>query len=75
MIPGENTERRELAHRVSDGVEVALLWRPADDGVLVSVTDRASGAVLEVDVPPTEALDAFRHPYVYMAVRGSLAAR
>jgi hypothetical protein len=69
-----NSERRELAHRVSDGVEVALLWRRADDGIVVTVTDRCSGAALEVDVPPAEALDAFRHPYAYFAMRGALTA-
>jgi hypothetical protein len=77
MIEAKDTdsERRELAHRVSDGVEVALLWRRADDAVSVTITDRASGAAIEVDVRPDQALDAFRHPYAYVALRGALRTR
>ena len=37
---------RELDHRVSDGIDVRLLWRPQDDRVLVAVADAKDRAVL-----------------------------
>lgn len=57
---------RELDHRASDGIEVRLLWNADTRDVLVSVTER-DGLVFEFQVPPTEALDAFHHPYAYAA--------
>jgi hypothetical protein len=60
---------RELAHRTSNGVEVTLLWLPADDRLVVSVVDARLGEAFEIDVDAAEALDAFHHPYAYAAFR------
>jgi len=57
---------RELDHRASDGIEVRLLWNAETRDVLVSVVER-DGAGFEFQVPPTDALDAFHHPYAYAA--------
>lgn len=57
---------RELDHRVGDGIEVRLLWNADTKDVLVSVAER-DGFGFEFQVPPTEALDAFHHPYAYAA--------
>jgi hypothetical protein len=62
--------RRELAHRVSDGVEVTLYWAKSDGSVVVSVVDHNSERVFEVTVPSDRALDAFHHPYAYAAYQG-----
>ena len=65
------TERRELAHRTSDGIEVTLFWSKSTNRVTLAVLDVHSGDILEVDVAGHAALDAFYHPYVYAADRMS----
>ena len=61
---------RELDHRVSDGIEVRLLWRRHDDRLLVAVSDARTGDAFSVEVRDTErALDVFHHPYAYAATR------
>ena len=61
------TERRELAHRTSDGIEVTLLWSKASDRITIAVVDTRSDAALEFGVDGSDALDAFNHPYAYAA--------
>ena len=61
------TERRELAHRTSDGIEVTLLWSKATNRVTIAVLDSHSEESLEFDVDGSAALDAFTHPYAYAA--------
>jgi hypothetical protein len=61
------TERRELAHRTSDGIEVTLLWSKATDRVTVAVFDSHTDEGLEFDVDGSAAHDAFMHPYAYAA--------
>lgn len=58
---------RELDQRAGDGIEVRLLWNADTKDVLVSVTER-DGLAFEFQVHPTEALDAFHHPYAYAAL-------
>lgn len=65
------TERRELAHRTSDGIEVTLFWSKSANKITLEVLDSRSGEKLEVDVDSHAALDAFNHPYVYAAKRVS----
>ena len=61
---------RELDHRTNDGLEVRLLWDPGEDRVTVSVNDRKTGDVFEVEVGPGEsALDVFHHPFAYAPIR------
>jgi hypothetical protein len=61
--------RRELAHRVAEGLEVQLLWRASDDTLAVVVQPPRAGASFELRVEPDHALNAFRHPYLYAALR------
>jgi hypothetical protein len=64
------TTPRELAHRVTDGIEVSLRWDPAADRVSVQVLDAKTDEAFEIDVRPDErALDVFHHPYAYAALR------
>jgi hypothetical protein len=61
------TERRELAHRTSDGIEVTLFWSKPSDQITIAVVDTRSDDALEFDVDASDALDAFNHPYAYAA--------
>ena len=58
---------RELAQRLSGTLEVLLLWHPEGDWVELSLRDLAVGADYRVEVAPGSALDAFYHPYAYVA--------
>ena len=59
--------RRELAHRVSNGVSVSLFWDSVGDRLNLEVYDETTDEYFELDVPRDRALDAFRHPYAYRA--------
>jgi len=61
---------RELDHRESNGVEVALLWSPRTDRLAVVVSDSAAGESFELPVESSDALEVFHHPYAYAALRG-----
>lgn len=65
------TERRELAHRTSDGIEVSLFWTKATNRVTIAVLDSRSDETLEFCVNGRDALDAFNHPYAYATTRRS----
>ena len=56
---------RELAHRSSDGLDVSLLWHPADDTPYLSVLDHRTHTAMQFSVARDAALDAFNHPFAY----------
>jgi hypothetical protein len=58
-------QRRELAHRTSDGIEVTMFWSKPSDRVTIAVLDTRSDEALEFEVDGSAALDAFNHPYAY----------
>jgi hypothetical protein len=60
---------RELARRQSGTDEIALLWHPEEDRVEVSVRDVTTGATLHIEIASGKAMDAFTHPYAYVASR------
>jgi hypothetical protein len=60
--------RRELAHRVSGGLEITLYWSAADDRTSIEVFQRDSGEVVAFAVPPERALDAFYHPFAHLSL-------
>ena len=62
-----NAHPKELAYRDTDGIEVTLYWNPAMNDVTVCVCDRRRGAYFVVSPDPADALDAFNHPYSYVA--------
>jgi hypothetical protein len=69
------TLTRELDHRVSDGIDVRMLWRRHDDRVLVAVADRRTGEAFSIEVADGErAAAVFRHPFAYAASRPARAA-
>jgi hypothetical protein len=58
---------RELAQRLSGADEVLLLWHPECDRVELSVRNLATGAGCEIEIAPADAIDAFYHPFAYVA--------
>jgi hypothetical protein len=63
------SERRELAHRTNDGIEVTLFWSKPSDRVTIAFVDTRSDEALEFEVDGSAALDAFNHPYAYAVAR------
>jgi len=61
------TDRRELAYRTIDGIDVTLFWTKRSDQITIAVVDTRSDEALEFDVDGSAALDAFNHPYAYAA--------
>ena len=59
-------QRRELACRVSDDLEVTLYWDSGDDSTTVEVSQHMSGKTLAFAVPGEWALDAFYHPFAHV---------
>ena len=59
------SERRELAHRSSAGVDVTLHWHSVLDELTVSVRDQRHGDHFEIRPPRYLALDVYYHPYAY----------
>ena len=61
----------ELHSRISDGIQVRLLWSREHDRVVVAIDDAKTGDAFTVDVRKDESpLDVFHHPYAYAALRG-----
>jgi hypothetical protein len=71
MTTIELPERRELAHRTNDGIDVTLFWSKASNRVTISVFHARSTTALEFEVDGADALDAFNHPYAYAATGGT----
>jgi hypothetical protein len=62
---------RELHSRVTDGIQVRMLWNEHDGRVTVTVVDDKIGDAFVVDVLGGErAMDVFHHPYAYAAWHG-----
>jgi hypothetical protein len=55
----------ELASRQNDGLEIGLYWSQATDQVRVAVVDTRLGESFDLNVPGSEALTAFQHPFAY----------
>ena len=62
----------ELDRRGGGGIEVVLSWTPRTNQVSVAVVDARTGQDFRFEVPPSEALEAFRHPFAYDCRRGDL---
>jgi hypothetical protein len=70
MTTHTTAELRELDHRVSDGIEVQLLWRPSDDRTLVAVSDAKTGEAFTIEVGTGQRpVDVFHHPFAYAGNR------
>ena len=67
MSTGMTHQIEELAHRDADGIEVSLLWSPADDSLTVVCSDGRTGDWFALAAESANALDVFYHPYAYAA--------
>jgi len=56
----------ELAHRTSNGLDVALLWSRSTGRLTVAVADDRTGESFTVDAPRDRALDVYNHPFAYV---------
>jgi hypothetical protein len=61
------TEFHELMRRRNGGLEVALRWHPETDSVSIEVVDEQTGETHEAEVPQDQALEAYEHPFAYLA--------
>jgi hypothetical protein len=66
---------RELAHRVSNGLEVTLLWSVRDGRLAVTVSDGSTGELFELEAPREKALDVFHHPFFYLGFTTPASSR
>jgi hypothetical protein len=62
-------QRRELAHRAGDGIEISLFWSKPENRVTIDLVDIRLDERLEFEVAGRDALDAFYHPYAYAHAR------
>ena len=70
MTTHQTDTLRELDHRVSDGIDVRLLWRPHDDRAIVAVSDSKTGEAFTIEVGRDQrAIDVFHHPFAYAGTR------
>ena len=58
--------RRELARRVSSGIEVTLYWSAVDNSTFIEVWQPASEETFAYPVAGDRALDAFYHPFAHL---------
>ena len=75
MAAAEFHTRHELAHRTNAGIHVSLFWPTVGETLVVEVHDTCSDELFELEVPRERALDAFRHPYAYLAAADARARR
>jgi hypothetical protein len=61
----------ELAERSQHGIDVRLLWHRDGGEVVLQVVDDKSGETYEQEIAPECAMDAFRHPFVYVSSTGA----
>ena len=57
---------RELARRVSGGIEVTLYWSPEDGGTSIRIWKLATEEAVTVGVARERALDAYHHPFAHL---------
>lgn len=69
MATTTNTQKTELAHRTSEGIQVYLFWNQLSDRVTLCVVDERTNNGFELEVDGRDALDAFNHPFAYAARR------
>src|SRR5262249_61795719 len=61
-------DRRELARRVSSGIEVTLYWNALDNSTTIEVSHAASDETFAYVVAGERALDAFYHPFAHLPI-------
>ena len=67
--------RRELARRVNGDLEVTLYWNQGDNSTSVELHYPGTEETLTFAAAPDRALDAFHHPFAYLAELESATTR
>ena len=75
MYTTSETAVRELDRRVNDGFDVRLLWDSETGRVFVAIEDERYGEWITMDVDPSDALEAFHHPFSYSPPAGDSTSR
>jgi hypothetical protein len=65
MVQLTTNLEKELAHRVSNGIDVSLCWNELTNRVMLKVYDARFDEGFELEVDGRSALDAYRHPFAY----------
>lgn len=65
-------QRRELAQRRADGIEVTMFWSAEEDELTLQFVDLRAGASFEMPVRRDRGNFAFNHPFAYAAEQDSL---
>jgi hypothetical protein len=55
----------DLADRYGDGLDVVLMWARHSRRLWVDLTYQRSGRTARIEATPGNALDVFKHPFVY----------
>ncbi|HEX6702477.1 MAG TPA: hypothetical protein VF101_17250 [Gaiellaceae bacterium] len=58
--------RRELAQRVTGGLEITLYWNAYDNSTSIEIHTQAIEETVSFPVPAHRALDAFHHPFAHL---------
>ena len=66
-----HTCRRELARRLTGGIEVTLYWHAEDNRTSIEVHQAATEETISFLVAPERALDAFHHPFAHLGAIGA----
>jgi len=61
----------ELAHRISNGLDVSLLWSRRTGRLVVTVNDLHTDESFSLDAPSHRALDVYTHPFAYAPLRAA----
>jgi hypothetical protein len=64
------TGRRELANRRNGGLEIILYWHANDNSISIDIHQESTEETMSFPVPADQALDAFDHPFAYLASKG-----
>jgi len=64
-----DTPLYELATRVNGGLEITLFWDERDDTTSIELHHADTDVTFRFGVPRSSALDAFHHPFAYLAVQ------
>ena len=59
--------RRELARRVTGGLEITLYWDAHDNTISIEIHQKATAQTMAFPVAADRALDAFHHPFAHLA--------
>ena len=60
--------RRELAHRVTGGIEVTLYWYAENNSTSIEIWQPSTEERLAFVIPGDQALETFYHPFAHLPV-------